>query len=79
MQRALPAAANKMWNEFNGHRSVKRKVELYVYPAVINVTATPALSLYLESSRVVPFTSLRKTLVFKSTAKISHVQNCLNL
>lgn len=79
MQRALLAAANKMWSAIDGHMSVKHKFELHVYPAVINVSTTPALSLYHESSRAVPLTSLRKTLVFNSTAKIDRPQKCFNL
>lgn len=77
--RALLAAANKMWSELNGHTSVKHKFELYVYPALINVSTTPVLSLHHESSRAVLLTSLRKTLVFNSTAKIDHSQKSFHL
>lgn len=68
-----------MWSELNGYMSVKYKFELYVYPAVINVSTTPALSQYHEYSRAAPLTSLRKAPVFYSAAKISHPQKYFNL
>lgn len=79
MQRAFLAAANKTCSEINGHTSAKRKFELYVYQAMMNVSTTTASSLHHESSRAVPLTSLRKAPGFNSSAKTGQPQKYLNL